>query len=119
MAVIIITGIPISGHNFYGPFDTADDAIMYQAKHLNDCEGEDWWVAPLVTPEADQVLPLHYPGAAIPIPEVPYTHVHKLTGELVTVTGHVNGITIFDSPIEDGEELLDEVFAEQYESVTP
>lgn len=45
------------------------------------------------------------------------THVHRITGELVRVTGHVNGITIFDSPIEPGEELLDEVFAEQYEPI--
>jgi len=45
------------------------------------------------------------------------THVHRITGELVTVTGHVNGITIFDSDDEPDEELLDEVFAEQYEEL--
>jgi len=45
------------------------------------------------------------------------THIHTITGELVSVTGHVNGITIFDTEDEEGEELLDEVFAEQYEPI--
>lgn len=67
MSVIIVHGNPVSGLSFYGPFDTADEAIAYEAKHLDD--GGDWWVAPLVTPE-DEPLPLHYPGAAIPIPPV-------------------------------------------------
>jgi hypothetical protein len=43
-----------------------------------------------------------------------FTHWHRVTGDPVTVTGHVNGITIFDSVDEPGEELLDDVFAEQY-----
>lgn len=43
------------------------------------------------------------------------THIHRVTGEPVIVTGHVNGITIFDSPEEEGEELLDVVFDEQYQ----
>lgn len=66
MSVIVITGNPVSGLNFYGPFDTANEAVEYG--HRND-EGGDWWVAPLVTPEPEQqVLPLHYPGADVPIP---------------------------------------------------
>lgn len=46
-----------------------------------------------------------------------YTHVHNIDGEQVTVTGHVNGITIYDSDDEQGQELLDEVFAELYSPV--
>ena len=46
MSVIIMTGNPVSGHNFYGPFQTADDAIQYEAEHLD--EGGDWWVCSLV-----------------------------------------------------------------------
>lgn len=47
------------------------------------------------------------------------THIHLITGELVTVTGHVNGITIFNTDDEQGEELLSEVFAEQFEEIQP
>ena len=43
------------------------------------------------------------------------THVHRTTGESVVVTGHINGITIFDSEDESDEELLDYVFDELYE----
>ena len=46
------------------------------------------------------------------------TYRHRITGETVTVTGRVNSIVIFDSEDETGEELLDYVFAEQYEQVT-
>jgi hypothetical protein len=42
---------------------------------------------------------------------------HVLTGERVTVTGHINGITIFDSEDEPGEELLDSYFNEMYREV--
>jgi hypothetical protein len=45
-------------------------------------------------------------------------YTHRIDGEQVTVTGHVNGITIYDSEDEEGQELLDDVFAEMYEPTT-
>jgi hypothetical protein len=72
MSFIIVTGNPISGHNFYGPFDTADSATGYMDHVLTDCEGEDWWVAPLVTPEASlprhPIPPQSYNAADQPVP---------------------------------------------------
>ena len=43
---------------------------------------------------------------------------HRIDGEKVTVVGHTNGITIYDSDDEEGQELLDDVFAELYEPTT-
>jgi hypothetical protein len=43
------------------------------------------------------------------------THVHRITGENVTVTGRVNGVVIFDTDDEQGEELLDSVFDAQFD----
>jgi len=97
MSVILITGNPVDGFKYIGPFDTPDSAISYE-EHILD-EGGDWWITPLVTPESESK---------------PHTHVHRITGEEVTVTGRINGITIFDSDIEDGEELLDELFFQRY-----
>lgn len=54
MSFIIICGNPVSGHNFYGPFDTADSAAGYQ-DHILD-EGGDWWIAPLVNPTPSERL---------------------------------------------------------------
>lgn len=45
------------------------------------------------------------------------THVNNHDGEEVTVVGHVNGITIYDSEDEQGQELLDEVFAELFSPI--
>lgn len=62
MAAIVIIGNPVQGFNYHGPFDTVEEA----AEWGNDnSEGGDWWVTDLHAPVE---LPLHYPGAAIPIP---------------------------------------------------
>lgn len=45
-------------------------------------------------------------------------YTHRIDGEKVVVTGHTNGITIYDSDDEQDQELLDEVFAELYEPAT-
>jgi hypothetical protein len=110
---IVVTGNPIDGFAYHGPFDTFEDAEEWAQ---NAGVMGDWWITDLLPPVA-KTLPLHYPGAAIPIPAEPYTHVRKVGGEHVTVTGHVNGITIFNSDDERGEELLDVVFDELFEPI--
>jgi hypothetical protein len=39
---IIITGNPIDGLNFFGPFSNSDDAIKWAENHST---GADWWLA--------------------------------------------------------------------------
>ncbi len=54
---IIITGNPVDGFEFIGPFKTADDAVAYaNGDQLNQfaaprIEGE-WWIAPLAAADA-------------------------------------------------------------------
>jgi hypothetical protein len=110
---IIVTGTPIDGFTYIGPFDSFDSAESY-ADHIGVMG--DWWITTLQSPGKPE-LPLHYPGAAVPIPPARPTHARKVGNEQVTVTGHVNGITIFDSEDERGEELLDVVFNELFEPI--
>ena len=42
---IVVTGNPVDGFNYIGPFKTADDAIEW-ADAKSDLEG-DWWIAAL------------------------------------------------------------------------
>lgn len=46
---IIVTGNPIEGFEYIGPFPSADEAAAYgnTDPHLPD---GDWWTAPLYTP---------------------------------------------------------------------
>jgi hypothetical protein len=49
---IIITGGPVDGSTYHGPFDTADEAIEW-ADHsaaITDC----WWVAELNPPAEEE-----------------------------------------------------------------
>lgn len=43
MRYIVVSGNPIDGFHFRGPFDDEDDAREWAEQH---CKG-DWWVAPL------------------------------------------------------------------------
>ena len=45
---ILITGNPVDGFIYTGPFDTSDAAIQ-----AADDSGSDWWIAELATPEPD------------------------------------------------------------------
>lgn len=49
MTHILITGNPVDGFDYTGPFDTASDAADYANTH--DIM-PDWWVAPLAKEEA-------------------------------------------------------------------
>ena len=44
---IVITGNPVDGFIFYGPFKSSEDAIDYGE---NDVFGE-WWIAEIEEPE--------------------------------------------------------------------
>lgn len=49
---IVITGNPLDGLEFYGPFKTADDAVAF-GERLDPRLGDgSWWIAPLQAPEA-------------------------------------------------------------------
>ena len=48
MKYIIVVGNPIDGYNFFGPFETTDDAIRFHDDHLD--YGEHWEVAKLKAP---------------------------------------------------------------------
>ena len=45
---VVVTGNPIDGLFFYGPFTLYEDAARFAE---TECNGEQWWVAPLVTEE--------------------------------------------------------------------
>lgn len=40
---ILITGNPVDGFEYFGPFKTGKEAITYGEERL----GNDWWIAPL------------------------------------------------------------------------
>lgn len=48
---IIVTGNPIEGFNFIGPFPSVQDAATHGNSDA-DIPPADWWVAPLEAPEA-------------------------------------------------------------------
>ncbi len=43
---IIVTGNPVDGLEFYGPFPTANDATEFANTDVH--LPEEWWVAPLM-----------------------------------------------------------------------
>jgi hypothetical protein len=45
---IIITGNPVMGFTFHGPFDDSNEAMDYA-----DQVGDEWWVTQLTAPEAE------------------------------------------------------------------
>jgi hypothetical protein len=49
MAELLITGNPWEGFEFYGPFETSEDAIAYAERKRLD--GGDWWVCEINPPE--------------------------------------------------------------------
>ena len=50
---IVITGNPVDGLFFYGPFKTAEDANEWADAEQSD---QEWWVAPLDEPTASTVF---------------------------------------------------------------
>jgi hypothetical protein len=46
MKYFVITGNPIRGFRYIGPFDSATTAAEYKA----GCPDRDWWVAELLAP---------------------------------------------------------------------
>jgi len=44
---IVIQGTPADGFDYFGPFDTPNDAAEYVAA---DYSPVNWWVVPLITP---------------------------------------------------------------------
>jgi hypothetical protein len=48
MKYAVAFGNAFDGHNFYGPFDSSDEAIDYGS----DREDGDWFVIPLEVPHA-------------------------------------------------------------------
>lgn len=75
---IIVTGTPIDGFTYIGPFDSFESAESY-ADHIGVMG--DWWITDLQSPgtpetPGQQALPLHYPGAAVPIPPADWEPTH-------------------------------------------
>lgn len=46
MKYIIITGNPVDGFEYHGPFGSSDQAVTWAAANP-EIDGKDWWVAPL------------------------------------------------------------------------
>lgn len=42
---VVVSGNPVDGLRFYGPFATADEASEWAQRNSNDLS--DWWIAPL------------------------------------------------------------------------
>lgn len=45
---LLITGNPVDGFFFYGPFAVAPDAIEWAERNHSD---QEWWSAPLIDPD--------------------------------------------------------------------
>ncbi|MEA3639948.1 MAG: hypothetical protein VBE63_08390 [Lamprobacter sp.] len=43
---LVISGDPVEGFAYYGPFQSIGDAIVWAEENL-----EQWWIAPLQNPE--------------------------------------------------------------------
>lgn len=48
---IVITGNPVDGLFFYGPFATADEATEWAEVQQ---DGMEWWIAPLASQEGEK-----------------------------------------------------------------
>jgi hypothetical protein len=48
---IIIDGNPVDGYQFYGPFDSKDEACTYADENLD--YGREWCIAKLVNPKGE------------------------------------------------------------------
>lgn len=49
MKHIIVVGNPVDGYEFYGPFDTSDDALRFHDSELD--YGDHWEITQLKSPE--------------------------------------------------------------------
>ena len=49
-AYVVITGNPVDGLFFYGPFDSYDEATAYAERNH---DGDDWWATKLQQPEEE------------------------------------------------------------------
>lgn len=47
---IIITGNPVGGFEYHGPFPGAEEALTWADAN---CQGEEWWATRLSSPDAD------------------------------------------------------------------
>jgi hypothetical protein len=50
MSHIVVTGNPVDGFQFHGPFPSGNDAAEWAEQH---CAREWWLIAPLEEPEVD------------------------------------------------------------------
>jgi hypothetical protein len=48
---IIIDGNPVDGYQFYGPFESKDEACTYADENLD--YGREWCIAKLVNPKGE------------------------------------------------------------------
>lgn len=51
MKHIIVVGNPVEGYEFYGPFESPEDAIRYADNNLD--YGDHWEIAKLKAPEGE------------------------------------------------------------------
>lgn len=57
---ILVTGNPVDGFRFLGPFPTVADASLYPDGLIRF--DDDWWIAPLERPEYDASWYSQYRG---------------------------------------------------------
>lgn len=48
---IILSGGPIDGYDFYGPFNTQEEAVQYAVNNLD--HRSDWVLAELIAPKGE------------------------------------------------------------------
>lgn len=48
---IVVTGTPIDGFRFFGPFSDGNEATEYAATNCESDHCESWWVVKLEKPE--------------------------------------------------------------------
>jgi hypothetical protein len=51
MKYIILSGNPVEGYEFYGPFDTQESALKYADNNLD--YGREWCFANLIAPKGE------------------------------------------------------------------
>lgn len=50
---ITIQGTPADGFEYFGPFDTVEEAADYIRA---DCNRANWWIVPLITPTSPEEM---------------------------------------------------------------
>jgi len=49
--LIVVAGSPVDGLEFYGPFDSTEEAYEWANRQ---CKGVNWWVTAIKDPEDDE-----------------------------------------------------------------